>query len=187
MAPVAARFHNHIKGENAMDLLKPETLALLALGAKAGPDDIHAAVAALKAKADEASAQAAALKSQNPDPAKYVPVEAVQSIQSELAALKTDLAEKEVDNLVAAALQDGRLHTAQEAWARNLGTANPAALTEYLATATPFPKGNQTGGREPSGGETLTESVLAVARQMGVNPEDIKKFGGLDAASGGAK
>ena len=72
-------------------------------------------------------------------------------MQTELATLKTSIVEREVDELVAAALDDGRLHKAQEDWARGLGKANVASLKEFLGKAQPIPKDFQSGGKPPAG------------------------------------
>lgn len=129
----------------------------------------------VKANAD----QIAALKAATPDPAQFVPVAAMKAVQDELAALRADVQGKEVDGLVSAALADGRLLPAQEAWARELGSKDVAALTAYLNTAQPLTalQGMQTGGRAPEGGngEELSDGQLAICRSMGVTPEDFKK------------
>lgn len=97
--------------------------------------------------------QIAALKVAAPDPAKFVAVQTMKALQDELAALRADVQGKEVDGLVSAALSDGRLLPAQEAWARDLGKKDLAALTAYLNTTQPVAalRGTQTGGNAPKG------------------------------------
>lgn len=114
-----------------------------------------------------------------PDPAKFVPVTVMQDLQTQLAALNKKINEDEVNDLVTVALSDSRLLPTQEAWARSLGESDIAALRSYIATAQPIVAltATQTGGNIPEGdGITdLTESQLAVCKQMGVSPEDYKK------------
>ncbi len=114
-----------------------------------------------------------------PDPAKFVSVTVMQDLQTQLAALNKQINDGEVEDLVTVALSGSRLLPAQEAWARDLGSKDIAALKSYLDTAQPIVAltGTQTGGKIPDGdGVTdLTESQLAVCKQMGVSPEDYKK------------
>lgn len=120
-----------------------------------------------------------ALVEETPDPAKFVPVTVMQDLQTQLTALNKQINDGEVSDLVTVALSDSRLLPAQEAWARELGAKDIAALKSYLDTAQPIAalSATQTGGKIPDGdGITdLTESQLAVCKQMGVSPEDYKK------------
>ena len=76
--------------------------------------------------------------SADPDPARFVPLEAHQAIANDLAALRNRVSTERVDTLVKAALSDGRLNVVQEAWARQLGGKDPAELEAFLATAQPI-------------------------------------------------
>lgn len=123
--------------------------------------------------------QVAALKSAAPDPAKYVPVDTMQALQTEVAALRSEKIEREVGEVVTAALASGKLLPAQEGWARELGKSNIAALRQYVETAQPIDAliCTQTNGKPPAGqaeGE-LSENEVAICRSMGVSPEDFKK------------
>jgi phage I-like protein len=123
--------------------------------------------------------QIAALKSASPDLAKYVPVDAMAALQTELAALRTEKIEREVDGAVTAALTAGKLLPPQEKWARDLGKTNMAALTAYLDSAQPIDAltATQTGSKPPVTqplGE-LSESQLEMCTATGVSPEDFKK------------
>lgn len=125
--------------------------------------------------------QLAALKSAAPDPAKFVPVEVMQEVQTQFAALTQQVREKEVDALVIAALtgENPRLLPPQEKWARDLGMKDIAALTTYLETATSIAAltSTQTNGKPPADQQAgdLSESQLAMCRSTGVSPEDYKK------------
>lgn len=94
----------------------------------------------------------AALSANQADPARFVPVSTVQQLQSEVAALQTQLNQRDVDQLLTAALSDGRLLPAQEAWARKLGGQNVAELQAFLDTVTPIAAltATQTGGKAPA-------------------------------------
>lgn len=137
-----------------------ELLKALGLADTATEAEALTALAALKAKSDEGAtrlatltAEVATLKAAAPDPAKYVPVDAVAALTAEVAALKAAQAKGELDSLVEAGLSDGRLNAALEPWARTL---TPVALKAYLDKATPIAalKGTQTGGKKPDDVDT---------------------------------
>ena len=145
----------------------------------AQPEAVAAAGFSVTALVDSLGIEIAALKSAAPDPAKYVPVDAMQALQTEVAALRNEKTDREVEGVVTAALTAGKLLPAQEKWARDLGKKDLAALTQYLDTAQPIDAltGTQTGGKPPAGepqGE-LSESQLVMCRSTGVSPEDFKK------------
>lgn len=127
------------------------------------------ALAALKARSDEGAtrlatltAEVATLKAAAPDPAKFVPVDAVTELQAQVAALSATLAKNELDDLVEVGLSDGRLNAALEPWARTL---TPVALKAYLDKATPIAalKGTQTGGAKPAADGPADEAAAKSA------------------------
>lgn len=150
---------------------------LLGLKEDASEADITAAVTALKATVATQDSAIAALKQQAPDPAKYVPIEAVTQLQSEVAALTTRLNDGELEDVVQAALKAGKLLPAMEAWARELGKKDLAALKAYVEKVAAVLNGNQTGGKGPEGRTDgdLTETDLSVCKLMGVSVDDYKK------------
>lgn len=141
-----------------------------ALGLKEGAtsDEITQAVATLKAQAPG-----------DPDPARYVPISVAEQLKADLAALTAKVNGSEVEDLVTAALADGRLLEAQADWARALGGKDIAALKSYIEKTPPIAalKGTQTGGKAPAGAEdgALSDEELAVCKAMGLAPEEFKK------------
>lgn len=139
----------------------------LGLGDKAGVTEMVAACTSLQT-------QAAATQ---PDPKKFVPVEVVESLKADMAALTGKINGKEVDELVAAGLESGKLLAAQEKWARDLGAKDVAALSAYLDATQPVAAltGTQTGGKPPAaaqqGEDKLTPEELAVCSATGVDPK----------------
>lgn len=115
-------------------------------------------VALIKNQADQIATLTAAVA--NPDPAKFVDVTTMQALQAEVAALRGQINDKEVDQIVVAALASGQILPAQEAWARAHGKENLASLKAYLATAQPIAAltNTQTGGKPPAGGDDLDVS-----------------------------
>lgn len=130
----------------------------------APPETARAAVAALKAKLESGS---------DPDPAKYAPVEALTALQAEVASLRAETRNRDVDALVADGLADGRLLPATEAWARDLGRKDPEALKAFLKTAPAVAAltGTQTGGTPPDDDtESLSSEERAVCAALGLDP-----------------
>lgn len=177
----AARF---AFSEDTVDRTK--LIAVLGLKAEATDADIDAALAALNAAAKKTGgleSEIAALKqaaSGAPDPAKYVPVEVVTQLQTQLAALTTQVASREVDEIVRAALTAGKLLPAQEPWARELGGKDLAALRAYVekTPAIAALAGTQTGGKKPADdpeGAGLSEAELAVCRNMGLTGKQFRE------------
>ncbi len=124
----------------------------------------------------------------NPDPSKYVPVSTMKTLQDQVAALTAVNIERDVNDIVVAALANGKLLPAQEAWAREHGKQNLASLKQYIETAQPVAAltGTQTGGTPPNGNNsgnggsgngtsTLSDQQIAICTSMGVSPEDYAK------------
>lgn len=156
--------------------MNEELLKALGLEPGATEEEAVAALGALNARLAELesrleSAETAAASAAAPDPAKYVPVEAVTDLQSQVAALSAQIQAREVDELVTGALEQGKLTPALESWARELGAKDMAALKSYLDDAAPIAAltGIQTGGREPSeDAARLTEEERWAAAQLGI-------------------
>ena len=145
----------------------------LKLKAEDGATAVQAACSALHGQVAAAA---------NPDPAKFVPVDALTQLQGQLAALTAQQQADQVDKLIAPALADGRLMPALEPWARDLGKANLAQLTAYLNAAQPIAAltSTQTQGQPPAGTQAtgahgLSQDELAACTAMGVSPEAFAK------------
>lgn len=177
VAALAQEFFTRGEAPNHYEDRPMKAIALLlGLAEDASEADITAAVTALKAKTAENETTIAALKAQKPDPAEYVPVETVTKLQTQVAALTTRLNDGELDDVVQDALKAGKLLPAMEAWARELGKKDIAALKAYVEKVPAVLNGNQTGGRAPEAGADgeLTADQLAVCKLMGVSVDDYK-------------
>lgn len=181
----AARFHLLDEDEvTTMKELLKKLLAALALAETTTEDAAIAAVTALKAKADktaELETQVAALKTQTPDPAKFVPVAAMQDLQTKVAALSGAIAKRDLDELIEGAMSEGKLMPAQENWARNLGAKDMEALRGYVASAQALPalRGTQTrnsGPGAPAGGDFVAAAKAKFAADAAIREE----FGTLE-------
>lgn len=148
--------------------LKPETIAMLGLVATASMDDVHAAVATLKAKAEITP------PANTPDPAQFVPISALEEVKRQLAALTARQQKTDVDNLIEEGKSTGKLLPAQEEWARDLGKKDVAALRAYLSSTPAIAAlmGNQTHGKAPA---AEAQVALTAAQQ------EAARIGGWDA------
>jgi len=134
----------------------------------------------------EQRAQIAALSSATPDPARFVPMEALTALQQSAATLQARVAELETGQTVAAmsveidaALADGRLNKAVEPWARELARTDPDALRNYLSVAVPVAAltAMQTTRVAPHpvpGTAALTDEDTYTMNQLGLTPEEFR-------------
>lgn len=201
--------HTATATEDSMDELLERLRWMLNLPITAGPEEIKAELDKLKAMLSGGDAAAASvdllalLKGKDesiasltslvatPDPAKFAPVEALTALQQANAELKNQVAalttagrRGKVDELILAALADGRLTKGLEDWARQLGEKDETALATYLQAAAPVAalSGMQSsglpGGQPPAGGSAtaaLSSEEAFVADQLGLTPEAFKK------------
>lgn len=112
------------------------------------------------------------------DPARYVPLSDLQAVQTELNALRLAINSQQIDALIEPVLASGALLSNQEAWARELGKKDVAALSQFVETLTPPAAlaGMQTAGKTPppAAGDVLTEDELAVCSQMGISEDEFR-------------
>lgn len=88
-----------------------------------------------------------------PDPSKYAPVEVVDDLRTQLAALSMKVSQSETDTLIEAALSDGRIIAgADEKWMRDLAAKDADLFKAGLSTrkANPALTRTQTRGVAPT-------------------------------------
>lgn len=187
MAAVALTALNDSHHQEApMPELLKKLLAALGLQETATEAEALAAVDALKKSASDSAAntaQVAALTAKlnaKPDPAKFVSVEVMEQLQTQVAALTAKAGASEVDKIVTDAVDAGKLLPAQVDWAKDLGKSNLAALTAFVEKTPVIAAlgGTQTGGAAPAGGggvAALTAAEQAVCKATGVSHEDFLK------------
>lgn len=165
---------------NPLENSMKELLKALGLQETATEAEALSAVAALKTNVASLSAQVA-----EPDPAKFVPITTVAALQGELATEKGKLAalQAEVDGgkveaLINKGKADGKIPPAMEAWARDLGKTNLAALTAYLEKMPPVVKPGETQSRGQGDGKgvaALSAEQQAVCKQLGLSEDEFLK------------
>lgn len=138
------------------------------------------ALSALQQKADSVgtlTSQLASLSEQQsaikPDPTQFVPMAVVNDLQRQVAVLSEQSKTGALEQTLTAALKDGRLTAPMEAWARELGTKDMAALNSFLDAAKPIAalNGLQTQGKQPDdkaqGLAVLSEAEKEAMRLLG--------------------
>jgi len=169
--------------------MNKELLALLGLSEDADDKTVLAACAALKQLSDKSAnlvakietltieKEALAATSGQVDSSKYVPINVVTELQTQLAALSTGIESDKVTALIQA--NKTKLPTpGLQTWA---ATQSLAALSAYLETAPEIAalSGLQTGGNAPSDVDgSLSSEELAVCSALGTDVEEFKKTKG---------
>jgi phage I-like protein len=198
MAAVAAAFDFSSSTQDQEPVMNSEMLKLLGLASDATPEQINAAVVALKAKADESETQVTALTQRVAAADEQIavlktshqPGEVVTALKEQLAVLTAESVSRKIDDLVKPALADGRLLPAQESWARDLGKTNLAALSTYIETAQPIAalSGTQSDGKAPDPDKPkLTAEEMAACTLLGQNPDEYLAFKSTNTSTMGAK
>jgi phage I-like protein len=182
-----------ITTEHSMDELLKAMLAQLGIVIEDGKEPDNAAVltalSELQTKAGTAgtlATEVAALKANDNggaiDHAKYVPVEAVHQLHAQIAVLSAQGASTQLDQVIDKAKQEGRLVPAMEAWARDLGKQDLAALQSFLDKSQPIAAlaAMQTTGKKPDADNTdplatLSEDEKSVCLATGVSEADYLK------------
>ncbi len=130
----------------------------------------------------------------NPDPAKYVEVGVMKSVQDALGSVKQELASLQADRgkdaaeaKVAAAIKDGKLVPGQKQWALSLASSDPDSFDRYIKGAPTILDGGRTVTLASTGGEgeTLTARQKAICSQLGMSEDTFlgKDTGDKDTGS----
>lgn len=169
LSAIAEKFNTPSPQENQMNELLKALLKALGLSEDVTQEKAVAAVTALHAEAQkkaELETQVATLKAATPDPAKFVPIETVKSLQTQVAELSAANQARDIDELVKGAVEAGKLLPDMEKWARDLGKKNIADLKAYIESAAPIAAlaGTQTRGRKPAGSASAGKDPIALAK-----------------------
>lgn len=128
-------------------------------------------------EAEIVTACAAARKAQceaqkEPDPAKYVPIDAHNAVMAELAKLKKEQCEAKADALVSEAKAKGKLAPAMENWAKSYAQSNPDGFRAWLEAAPDLGLDREVIQGKPetdTKGRTLSDEEKAVCEAMGID------------------
>jgi len=123
-------------------------------------------------------ALAAAHKAAAPDPNKFVPVDLVAAMQADLNALKDRTQNADAEAVVGDAIKAGKLIPALKDWAIAAHKSDPTHLATFLGAAPVLTAAQRSSAVPLAGGSAvagLDDADIAVMRQMGLTPEDMKK------------
>lgn len=178
--------------EDDMEFLK-KLAAKLGMGEDATEDQVMAMVASLKEKKPETKEviPAAVLKALDLETGDTSTV--VASIHAakqsskgmvsreEFAKLQDQLAARDAQEVVAKAMSDGKVTPDQKEWAEGYAKADLEGFKTFVAKApVVVPVAPLPGKKEEPTDLVTDDAVLAVAKQMDVDVEDIKKYGGAE-------
>lgn len=115
-----------------------------------------------------------------PDPAKFMPVAAVQSMLAGRMEERTALASAQAEEKVNRAFRDGYLTSAMKPWALSLCRSNEAAFDDYLAKSGPvfghLLKPSHASGKPPDVALSAAPDELerAICEQLGLKPGSLR-------------
>lgn len=119
----------------------------------------------------------AALAAKTPDPAKFVPIEQVTALQTEVTNLKAEIVGDKATTAVDKAIEDGKLLPALRDWGLQLFKSDHAQFTAFIDKA-PSLTTTQLGSKKTTAStdaDGLTEADERVIQLMGVSREDFIK------------
>lgn len=167
-----------LSSEDHMDPTPEDVVRIakaLGLDAGATADDMLAAIRDLAKRREEDGEEETAENRAAPDPARYVPVEAVQAMLRKRAGERRALHSAEAEHRVAAALDAGHITPALKPWALALCRQDPASFDRFVGSS-PAPFAHLVepvlAGRQPPGGggsaAGRSEDERAICRQLGI-------------------
>jgi len=167
--------------EEAMEFLK-EVLKALGLPAEATKEQAMAEIAKLKgtpqpviAKSVISALGLAETATESEIVATIHAIKQRPDLTTEVAALKSRLAERDRDDLVAAAMKEGKITPAQKEWAQNYALNDPEGFKTFIAKApqvVPVDRIDLSPDRgDGKGGAALDEHQKAINKQLGVSDE----------------
>ncbi|PJG86210.1 phage protease [Conservatibacter flavescens] len=150
---------------------------LTALSASKGDSKVALSAVYDELKSKDTQMVALSAKVDNPDPAKYVALSELQTVQSELNQVKAQMNADKAAALIETALSEGKLLPAQKAWAEELAKTNLTALSDYLKTVTPNPAlgGMQSQDKPTEQTVALSEAERAAVKMLGMSEEEFIK------------
>lgn len=101
--------------------------------------------------------------------------------KEEFEKLKTELLQRDAEEVVAKALSEGKITAAQKDWALEYAKRDMEGFKTFVAKAPQVvPVDNLPVKQKEGGQNAVDETVLQVAKMMGVPEEDLKKYGGIE-------
>jgi phage I-like protein len=161
---VASRKESH-----AVEELLERLIYLLNLPVTATPDDV---VAELQKLIDRLkTAEAAASQAREPDPAKYVPIDLHKQVADQLAALQAELARREAEAAVEAAMSARKVSPGMKEWALSYASRDLEGFKAFVAAAPEIVPEGAHRRTESAHGVVLTDEDRIAIRLLGMTEE----------------
>ncbi len=190
LKPLLAKLGAEMNREQEDDMnLREQLIAKLGLAGDASEEDIVAAVAAAGARREGAVVPAevrAALGVESDDVSTVVA--SIHALKQEtrtmvsredFEALKAQIARRDAEDAVAAALAEGKITPDQRDWAAKYAQADPEGFATFVAKAPVVVPVDGLPGGGAGDGDDMDQVTLEVAKMMDITEEDIKKYGGV--------
>ena len=100
----------------------------------------------------------------------------VESLSTELAAIKSKLTDKEASDAVEQAVNDGKITPAQKDWATDYAKRDLAGFQVFVSKAPVIVVQGRVAGNEKPAEGTLDEAQLEINKQCGIDTETFKKY-----------
>lgn len=149
-----------------------EDVASLAKELKiSGDADIAAISKAAKTQIEEAAA-----KSKDADPNEYVPRSMYDELATRMDNMEKSSSDKAATDAVELAMKEGKIAPAQKDWAEGYAKQDLAGFKAFVEKQPQIIKPGETTASQKKDSEdgSLTAEDIAVAKQMGNDPEDLK-------------
>jgi len=166
------------KETNAVDDLFEQLIAMLNLPLTATPDEVAAELAKLidrlktaEAAAANAAEELAAAQAREPDPAQYVPIALHKQVADQLAALQADLARREAEAAVEAAMSARKVSPGMREWALAYASRDLEGFKAFVAAAPEIVAEGAHRRTESVHGVILTDEDRLAARLLGMTEE----------------
>ena len=136
-------------------------------------------LAILTTKDQAIAALSQQVQATTPDPTKFVPIDVINALHTQLAVLTQQAQTDEGEALVTAALNDKRILPAEENWLRGMAKTNLAAAKALLANrpviaALSQQQSNSVKPDQHLPATGLDATALAICSQFGLSPEQFK-------------
>jgi phage I-like protein len=113
-----------------------------------------------------------AVASATVDPAKYVPVDVVVAMQTQLNALTTATLADKAETAVMKAIEEGKVSPALKDWALNLAKKDMVAFEAFTAKAPSIKYGQVVPPKTGDASEPLSQEDTAIMTQLGLSEAD---------------
>lgn len=100
--------------------------------------------------------------------------------RAEFDALKAEIAKRNADDAIAAAMAAGKITPDMKSEWEKTATENPELFNRLVATMPVIVPVDPLTPSTPKEGAQIDETVKAIAAKLGVSEEDLKKYGGIE-------